>query len=80
MEFLELLIEVAFNAVECGDILLAALRYWRTCLGLAAGMVAAFALFHITDSSAVRILTAVHAPIAGLAGGVLWEGRCGRLR
>lgn len=80
MEYLELLIELAFNATECADILLAALRYWRTLLGLVAGIVATLSVFLITESRTTRILTAVHLPIAGLVGGVLWEGRCGRLR
>ncbi len=80
MEYLELLIELAFNASACGDILLAALRCWRTSLGLLAGIVATLSVFVITESHATRILTAVHLPIAGLVGGVLWEGRLGRLR
>ena len=80
MEYLELLIELAFNAAECGDILLAALRYWRTSLGLVAGIAATLSVLLIAESRAARILTAVHLPIAGLVGGVLWEGRCGRLR
>jgi hypothetical protein len=80
MEYLELLIELAFNATACGDILVAAPRYWRTSLGLVAGIAATLSVFLITDSRAARILTAVHLPIAGLVAGVLWESRCGRLR
>lgn len=80
MEHLEVLIELLFNAAECGDILLAALRYWRSCLGLVAGIVAAFSVFQMTESRAARTLAAVHLPIAGLVGGLLWESRCGRLR
>ena len=80
MEFLELLFELVLSASDVGDILTAALRCWRTFLGLVVGIVATFSLFQMTESRAVRTLIAVHLPIAGLIGGVLWEGRCGRLR
>lgn len=80
MEFLELLFELVLNASDVGDILTAALRYWRTFLGLAAGILAAFALSESTESRTWRILGAVHLPLAGLIGGVFWESRSGRLR
>jgi hypothetical protein len=80
MEFLELLFELVLNASDVGDILTAALRYWRTFLGLAAGVLAAFALSESTESRTWRILGAVHLPLAGLIGGVFWEPRSGRLR